>query len=46
MVLCELNQKEADALKQFFRGNKQTAIHAQDGYQSIAALLPQLNAAE
>lgn len=40
MILMELHNAEAKALKDLFYGNKQAAIHHQDGYLGLKAFLP------
>lgn len=40
MVLNELHPEEYQLLKNFFSQDKQAAIHSQDAYQSLKALLP------
>jgi 23S rRNA (adenine2030-N6)-methyltransferase len=40
MVLCEQQQEEAGALKAEFPGDRQVAVHVQDGYQALKAFLP------
>lgn len=40
MVLSELKIDEYHALKKLFAGDKQVAVHHQDGYQSLKAFLP------
>lgn len=40
MVLCELHSSEYPVLKQEFAGDKQVAVHHQDGYTGLKAHLP------
>ncbi len=40
MVVTELNRVDGETLKQEFRGDRQVAVHIQDGYQGIKAYLP------
>lgn len=40
MVLSELHPDDFQTLKNFFRHDKQIAVHHQDGYQSLKAFLP------
>lgn len=40
MVLCELHSSEYPLLKQEFLGDKQVAVHHQDGYAGLKAHLP------
>lgn len=40
MILCELHAEDVKILKKNYPHNKQIAIHHQDGYQSLKALLP------
>ncbi|MBX3663053.1 MAG: 23S rRNA (adenine(2030)-N(6))-methyltransferase RlmJ [Burkholderiales bacterium] len=40
LVLCELNKDDCAALKAVFSGARHTAIHNQDGFQSLRAFLP------
>lgn len=40
MVLCELHSSEYPLLKQEFAGDKQVAVHHQDGYVGLKAHLP------
>lgn len=40
MILCELQRDVANDLRKFFKHDPQVMIHAQDGYQSLKALLP------
>ncbi|MEW5757609.1 MAG: 23S rRNA (adenine(2030)-N(6))-methyltransferase RlmJ [Pseudomonadota bacterium] len=40
MVLCELHGSEYPLLKQLFQGDRQAAVHHQDGYQGLKAFLP------
>lgn len=40
MVLCELHGSEYPRLKQLFHGDRQVAVHHQDGYQGLKAFLP------
>jgi 23S rRNA (adenine2030-N6)-methyltransferase len=40
MVLVELNRKDCESLAGLFGGDRQTAVHLMDGYQSVRAFLP------
>ncbi|MEJ1096518.1 MULTISPECIES: 23S rRNA (adenine(2030)-N(6))-methyltransferase RlmJ [unclassified Pseudoxanthomonas] len=40
MAACELQEEEAQALKELFAHDIKVAVHARDGYASIKALLP------
>jgi 23S rRNA (adenine2030-N6)-methyltransferase len=40
MVLVELNRKDCESLAWLFGGDRQTAVHLMDGYQSLRAFLP------
>jgi 23S rRNA (adenine2030-N6)-methyltransferase len=40
MVLCEQHPEECDHLKAEFAGDKQVAVHLQDGYLGLKAFLP------
>jgi 23S rRNA (adenine2030-N6)-methyltransferase len=40
MVLIELNRKDCESLGWLFGGDRQTAVHLMDGYQSLRAFLP------
>jgi len=40
MILMELHTAELETLKNLFYGNKQAAIHHQDGYLGLKAFLP------
>jgi 23S rRNA (adenine2030-N6)-methyltransferase len=40
MVLVELNRKDCENLGGLFGGDRQTAVHLMDGYQSLKAFLP------
>jgi 23S rRNA (adenine2030-N6)-methyltransferase len=40
MVLCEQQPEEAGALKAELQGDRQVAVHVQDGYQGLKAFLP------
>jgi 23S rRNA (adenine2030-N6)-methyltransferase len=40
MVLVELNKKDCENLGGLFGGDRQTAVHLMDGYQSLRAFLP------
>jgi 23S rRNA (adenine2030-N6)-methyltransferase len=40
MVLVELNKKDCENLAGLFGGDRQTAVHLMDGYQSLRAFLP------
>lgn len=40
MVLCELHSSEYPVLKQEFAGDRQVAVHHQDGYAGLKAHLP------
>lgn len=40
LVLCELQEAEAAALRRLFQGDKRVAIHRRDGYEALRALLP------
>jgi 23S rRNA (adenine2030-N6)-methyltransferase len=40
MVLVELNRKDCENLGCLFGGDRQTAVHLMDGYQSLKAFLP------
>ncbi|MFO0333794.1 MAG: 23S rRNA (adenine(2030)-N(6))-methyltransferase RlmJ [Pseudomonadota bacterium] len=39
-VLCELEAREADALRAEFRGDARVGVHARDGYEALLALVP------
>jgi 23S rRNA (adenine2030-N6)-methyltransferase len=40
MACCELQPKEAAALKRHFDADRRVAVHERDGYGAIAAMLP------
>jgi 23S rRNA (adenine2030-N6)-methyltransferase len=40
LALCELEPKEAQALRDGLRHDRRVAIHERDGYEALAALLP------
>jgi 23S rRNA (adenine2030-N6)-methyltransferase len=40
MAACELQEEEAQALKELFAHDAKVAVHARDGYAAIKALLP------
>ncbi|WP_454831584.1 23S rRNA (adenine(2030)-N(6))-methyltransferase RlmJ [Pseudoxanthomonas wuyuanensis] len=40
LAACELQQEEAQALKELFAHDGKVAVHARDGYAAIKALLP------
>lgn len=40
LVLCELNKDDCATLKSVFKDVRRTAIHNQDGFQSLRAFLP------
>lgn len=40
MVLCELHSTDLPLLQQEFAGDRQVAVHHQDGYQGLKAFLP------
>ncbi|MGH8118677.1 MAG: 23S rRNA (adenine(2030)-N(6))-methyltransferase RlmJ [Rhodanobacteraceae bacterium] len=40
LVLCELQDKEAVALRGYFRDDPRVHVHASDGYMALNALLP------
>jgi 23S rRNA (adenine2030-N6)-methyltransferase len=40
LVLCELQEPEALALRTLFKGDKRVAVHRRDGYEALRALLP------
>jgi 23S rRNA (adenine2030-N6)-methyltransferase len=40
MAACELQEEEAQALKELFAHDGKVAVHARDGYAAIKALLP------
>ena len=40
MAACELQEEEAQALKELFAHDTKVAVHARDGYAAIKALLP------
>jgi len=40
MILCELHNTDIQGLRGVFHGDKQVAIHHQDGYQGLEAFLP------
>ncbi|MEW6648087.1 MAG: 23S rRNA (adenine(2030)-N(6))-methyltransferase RlmJ [Pseudomonadota bacterium] len=40
LVLCELHGSDVPLLKQEFAGDRQVAVHHQDGYQGLKAFLP------
>ncbi len=39
-VLCELQPREADALRSLVRTDGRAAVHERDGYEALGALLP------
>lgn len=39
-ILCELQEDEAAALKNLFRGDARFAVHQRDGYEALKALTP------
>ena len=39
-ALCELEPREADALKGLFRRDPRAQVHERDGYEALGALLP------
>jgi len=39
-VLCELEPREADALRTLMRRESRAAVHERDGYEAMAALVP------
>ncbi len=40
LVCCELHPEENALLKAEFRGDRQVAVHARDGWEALGALLP------
>jgi len=40
LVLVELNKKDCESLGNLFKGDRQSAVHLMDGYQSLKAFLP------
>ncbi len=40
LIACELNPEECVLLKAEFRGDRQVAIHARDGWEALGGLLP------
>lgn len=40
MVLCELNAKDKDALRQNFARERRAGVHLLDGFQAVKAFLP------
>jgi len=40
MVLCELNEKDKDTLRQRFARERRAGVHLIDGFQSVKAFLP------
>lgn len=40
LMACELHPEENALLKAEFRGDKQVAVHARDGWEALGALLP------
>lgn len=40
MVLCELNEKDKDALRQNFARERRAGVHLLDGFQAVKAFLP------
>ncbi len=40
LILCELNKNYAESLKILFKKDNQVAVHCQDGYPLLKALLP------
>lgn len=40
LVLCEMQQDEAAALRTLFRDDRRVHVHARDGYAALNALLP------
>ena len=39
-ALCELEPREADALRALLRGDPRAQVHERDGYEALTALLP------
>ncbi|HUO80913.1 MAG TPA: 23S rRNA (adenine(2030)-N(6))-methyltransferase RlmJ [Steroidobacteraceae bacterium] len=39
-ALCELEPREADALRSLLRGDPRAQVHERDGYEALLALLP------
>jgi 23S rRNA (adenine2030-N6)-methyltransferase len=39
-ALCELEPREAEALRELVRGDGRAAVHDRDGYEALKALLP------
>jgi 23S rRNA (adenine2030-N6)-methyltransferase len=39
-ALCELEPREADALRALLKGHPRAQVHERDGYEALAALLP------
>ena len=39
-ALCELEPREADALRHLLKGDPRAQVHARDGYEALSALLP------
>lgn len=40
MVLCELNERDKDALRQSFARERRAGVHLIDGFQAVKAFLP------
>ncbi len=40
LLACELNPRDHDRLKAWFKGDRQVAVHQRDGYEALKALLP------
>jgi 23S rRNA (adenine2030-N6)-methyltransferase len=39
-ALCELEPREADALRELLKGDPRAQVHERDGYEALSALLP------